>query len=170
MLNKLFVPVVLTCVMFGAAVSAQAQAKVQLSLPDEPFQVAVNTSGNAWTSISGTNTSGISLSGALTWNIPAGKILVVEHVSARALVNSGEKVTVSITCQSAGVGLSQHQLAMTSQGVFDLIDRLSGSSPLHCYTGSNLIVTFLRNSTAGLGSLPVSAEFSITGYLVDPPK
>jgi hypothetical protein len=138
-------------------------------MPSQPYQKAVNT--GAWT-IGPNNTSTAIFSGAV-WQIPDGKILIIQHISARARINRGESVNVSVTCQgSNGInvgGLAEHQLLLQPVGVFDNLERLAGSSPFRCYTGGNMIVSFQRNSSAVISAL-VSAEFSVTGLLVDVAK
>ena len=166
-LNRLFIPLMLAFALLVPVVDAAAQAKVQITLPEVPYQKSINT--NVWLT-SGQNSS-VSFSG-INWQIPVNKVLVIEHVSARVRVNPEEKVNVSITCQGQDLGLSEHQLTMTFQGQFDGFDRLAGSSPLRCYTRgtpAGLVVGFLRNSTSAI-NLDVSAEVSVTGYLADPPK
>jgi hypothetical protein len=168
-LNRLSIPIMLAVALFVAVVHAGAQAKVQITIPEVPYQKSINS--NVWLP-SGLNNSSINFAG-ITWQIPADKVLVIEHVSARVRVNPEEKVNVSITCQGQDLGLSEHQLIMTFQGQFDGFDRLAGSSPLRCYTRGTplgLNVSFLRNSTSALNPVGPSAEFSVTGYLADPPK
>jgi hypothetical protein len=142
--------------------------RAESGIPAQPHQKAVNTAN--WVNGLG-NTSHANFSGVI-WGIPDNKILVIEHVSARVLTNPGEKVTVSITCQSSNVisvGFAEHHLPLSFGGQFNGQDRLVGGSPFRCYTSNNMIVSFSRNSTAPVNGIS-TVEFSFTGYLVDPPK
>jgi len=156
-------PAALACVLFLTGNGLRA---ADSQMPSEPHQRSINTA--IWTP--GTvSTSFANFSGAI-WGVPDGKVLVIEHISARVVVNPGEKVSVSVTCQGTGTGgLSSHQLQLTSAGVFDSHERLVGSSPFRCYTTGNLLVSFSRNSVAGLNVI-AGTEFSFTGFLADPPK
>ena len=161
-----FSPAAVVCV---CCLSAGLATATEPPTPSQPYQKSTNTS--VWnTSGPGATTSSVSFFGPI-WSIPADKILVVEHVSARVRVNPGEKVNVSITCQSSGtinVGLTEHQLVLTPVGQFDGLERLVGSMPLRCYTTGSFLVGFVRN---GVGTVsPGLTEFAVTGFLVDPPK
>jgi hypothetical protein len=156
----------LVCV---CSLSAGLAIAAEPPTPSQPYQASINTS--IWnTSGPGATTSSASFSGPV-WSIPANKILVVEHVSARVRVNPGEKVNVSITCQSSAtinLGLSEHQLVLTSVGQFDGLERLVGSMPLRCYTTSTLLVGLVRNAVGTVS--PGLTEVAVSGFLVDPPK
>ena len=151
-------------------ISATVASAADPPIPSHPYQKSVNTD-NWIASGGGSSNSSASFSGII-WSIPADKILVVEHVSARVRVNPGEKVNVVVACLSSPaieVGLSSHQIVLSSAGQFDGLERLVGSAPLRCYTSSNFQVGFIRNSVAPV-SVTAGVEFSVTGYLVDPPK
>jgi hypothetical protein len=152
-------PFLLTCALFLGSVDAQAQG-----LPAEPYQRSVNTS--VWTNSGTGTTSFVNFSG--NWSIPAGKVLVVEHVSVRVRVNAGERITVSLTCQGTPAGLSAHRLVLTSQGTFDGFEHLVGTTPLRCYTSNQMIVNIVRNSQKPL-TLTANAEFSVSGFLAAVP-
>jgi hypothetical protein len=157
------------CIVAAAWLMIYPTTGKAADMPAQPYQVAVNT--GSWT-IGPNNNSTVSFSGPL-WAIPDGKILVIEHISARARVNRGEAVNVSVTCQGSGTvnvgGLAEHQLILQSAGIFDNLDRLVGSSPFRCYSSNKMSVTFVRNSSSLIPGI-VSAEFAVTGFLVDPPK
>jgi hypothetical protein len=147
------------CVLFLGAVDALAQGN-----PAEPYQRSVNTS--VWTNSGTGTTSFVNFSG--NWSIPAGKMLVVEHVSVRVRANPGERISVSVTCQGTPAGLSAHRLVLSSQGTFDGFEHLVGTTPLRCYTTGLLLVNVQRNSQKPL-TLAANTEFSVTGFLADVP-
>ena len=69
-----------------------------------------------------------------TVNAPAGKILVVEHVSFRASVPSGQLVRAELACQGVtNGGLSGAYVPMEFQGAFDGESLFVASAPTRCY-------------------------------------
>jgi len=174
MKNRFSLPTMVAVGLLLAPVNVQAQAPVriveplpvpvQTTIPAEAYQRSVNTA--VWTEA---NNGATSTAGFFNiWGIPAGKALVVEHVSVRVRVNPGEKVSVSIACLGTPAGVSNHHLTLTSQGTFDGFEHLVGSTPLRCYTTNQLIVSFVRNSIAPL-TLTANTEFSVSGFLSDIP-
>lgn len=102
---------------------------------------------------------------------PAGKILVVEHVSFRASVPGGQLVRAELTCQGVtNGGVSGAYVPLEYQGAFDGESLFVASAPTRCYaSGSQGIIAVLsRNSAAGAGGPGFhAAAFSVTGHLED---
>lgn len=174
MKDQFFLRGMVAGVLLLGAVNVQAQAPVKIveplplpvqkTVPAEPHQQTINTA--VWTDSDDGTRSFASFFN--TWSIPAGRVLVGEHVSVIVRVNPGEKVSVSITCQGTPAGLSGHRLPLTLQGTFGGFDHLVGTAPLRCYTSNQMVVSFVRNSTAPL-TLNANTEFAVSGFLADIP-
>jgi len=145
-----------------------AEAASQFDAPLQPYQKTLVAA--VWNGSGSISTIGFAGS---SWGIPDGKVLVIEHVSAKAVANPGEKIALEITCQGSGalsnLGLSQHELILTSAGQFEGLDRFVGGSPLSCYTSNAMIAVFVRNSSAPINGAAL-AQISVTGFLADPAK
>lgn len=99
-------------------------------------------------------------SGEVTFQIPAGKRLVVELVTVEAYVPSGQRAT------RAYIGLN-HRLTLDPQGTESVFDLFAGTHSMRLYIGpnQNFSVHVYRNSSAGTGTYFVT----VSGYLVDLP-
>jgi hypothetical protein len=104
------------------------------------------------------------------FQIPSGKVLVLEHVSAIAHT-AGENafVSASLTC-NASAQSAEHVLTLTDVGVFSGARRRVGSAPMRCYAAS-LSAAFLHTA----GTIPIvvgspAVTLSLSGYLVDVPS
>jgi hypothetical protein len=102
-------------------------------------------------------------------NVPAGKRLVIEHISARAQGPVGQKFFGSILLHSGpGAELAVHFVVFNFQGTFGGIDEYTASTPLRAYAdvsfpSSSCSVT--RSDLTGFALV----DLSISGYLVDAP-
>ncbi|HEX4587447.1 MAG TPA: hypothetical protein VH185_05705 [Mycobacterium sp.] len=103
--------------------------------------------------------------------VPAGKRLVIEHVSVRAELPPGQKARASILVSLKGSRVS-HSLVMVSQGtvIGQPTNRAAffASQPMRLYTDAGQGawgVTVERDAAVGLGV----AYASISGYFVDVP-
>ncbi len=102
------------------------------------------------------------------FSVPAGKRLVVEHVSAFLGVPDGQKVLFGIATRLGGM-LEIHSLVAQEQGVFPQVLGLGAkatfvaSQPSRFYADSSteVIVSVARTSTTGTaaGSMVVSGHF-----------
>lgn len=108
--------------------------------------------------------------GAFT-NFPAGKRLVIEHISASATVPSGQKITAyftsSVTTSVGGFGGGLNFLVMQFQGTYPLstgpVDIFNATQPMRIYTDTAPIL--IGNRTDITGSATVDA--TISGYVVN---
>jgi len=97
---------------------------------------------------------------------PENKRLVIEHVTVDARVPSSQRIVVYITGSDPDIF---HALVLTSQGTFGTSDRYVASQPIRLYvTGGGVGGGFLRIERSSSSDL-VSADFTISGYLVDLP-
>ena len=104
--------------------------------------------------------------------VPLGKRLVVEHVTASALVPRRQKLRMSLSTRInrnhlGHEGHVRHALVLTSQGTFVGQDEFRASQPVRWYADveTQILVSANRNSTRGSGTVTAS----ISGYLVDAP-
>jgi hypothetical protein len=97
---------------------------------------------------------------------PENKRLVIEHVTVDARVPSSQRIVVYITGGDTEIF---HALVLTSQGTFGTSDRYVASQPIRLYVEGGGIgggwLRIERSSDSGL----VSADFTISGHLVDLP-
>jgi len=96
--------------------------------------------------------------------VPAGKRLVVEHVSLIGGLPPGQLLDVSVNIGNTIV----HKVLVTEQGVFVPQQVTFGSSsPIRVYVspGEELTLTALRSEATGEGF----ATFFLTGHFVDAP-
>jgi hypothetical protein len=105
--------------------------------------------------------------GLLSFDVPAGKRLVVQSISMRATVTAGLKVRVEGQFAAAN-GSAFIDVALQSQGVFGEAEFFSVAQPLTFRVdGSNapgeIVFSFQRTGTSGITNLRVN----VYGYLVD---
>jgi hypothetical protein len=93
--------------------------------------------------------------------VPAGKVLVVEHVSAVAFLPAGQKFSAGVYTDFART----HHLVSTARGSFGGEELFEISQPIRLYVGpgASLNVRVDRDVASGAGQ----ARFTISGYLVD---
>ena len=118
----------------------------------QPFQAQV---GGVWNS---------SISIVLDITVPAGKRLVIKHVSASTDVPSGQFVQARFLINNA----FEYELLMTSQGTFQSGDtHFVASQPVEIVAdpGTNIHFAIDRSSAAGGGFSFGGA--TVSGYLVD---
>lgn len=114
-------------------------------------------------------TVGTSLIRSTGLDIPSDKVLLLEYAYAEARVNPGERVFLSITCQTSfDIGPVTAPIPLTSAGVFAGKEFFVGGGPMKCYGDSNAMATLVRNSTASVGS--AHSSVSLGGYLIDKPE
>jgi hypothetical protein len=107
------------------------------------------------------------------FDVPAGKVLVVENISARVFVPSGQIVTAHLNCNGSSLGefdftskfLLFQRITLPTQERFD------ADQPTRCYaagtsSGSELTAVVQRNLIDGLF---MSVDVSVSGYLIDTP-
>jgi hypothetical protein len=97
--------------------------------------------------------------------VPSGKLLVVQHVSARVSVPIGQQAKATMSCQGqAGGGVATHSLIMSHLGTFEGMDEFAASLAVSCYaSGSNgMLIGIVRNSNA---SPMTDIEVSVSGHL-----
>jgi hypothetical protein len=116
----------------------------------DPFTVALTQS---WP-VGGTYTS-------IGYTIPTGKRLVVEHVSVRANVPSGQRVRGNLVTPSTPYP-GTPSIPFSWQGNFSGQDLLVGSLPMRAYVDGKVTLTVLRNSSSGSGNW----QATIIGYLI----
>ena len=125
----------------------------------QPFQAIGSITQN-----SGTNASTIVIA-----NVPAGKRLVIEHISATGEVPSGQRVThFGILTLTLPVGGLNHDLLVNEQPAAadgDAVFRASQQVRLYAEPGSQVQTTFIRNISTGQASF----HMVISGYLVNVP-
>lgn len=106
-------------------------------------------------------------SGAVSFDVPAGKRLVVQSISIRATVTSGLKVRVEGQFAAAN-GSAFVDVALQSQGVFGEVEFLSVAQPLTfrvdgSAASGEIFFSYQRTGTSGITNLRVN----VYGYLVD---
>jgi hypothetical protein len=102
-----------------------------------------------------------------SFNLPAGKRLVIEHISAYATGPSGQKFAAGFTTAvPSGGGLNW--LVLELQGTFPLItgptDVFTASQAMRVYTDSPPTLIVTRTDITG----SATADATISGYLVNP--
>jgi hypothetical protein len=101
--------------------------------------------------------------------VPAGKRLVIEHISARAQGPVGVKYFGSIQVVAwPGEQQAIHYLVFNFQGTFGDVDEYTASQPLRAYADVNVppaTFTVTRSDITGSSHI----EMDISGYLVDVP-
>jgi hypothetical protein len=98
-------------------------------------------------------------------SIPAGKRLVIEHVSARLTLPAGQKVFESriTTLQKAGGAEGYHYLSTNAEGNHLGSDFFSISHSLRLYSVGYAKFSFFRSDKAQIGLV----NAAVSGYLVD---
>lgn len=108
------------------------------------------------------------------FDVPSGKVLVVENVSARVFVPTGQTVTGQMNCN--GVSPAADFSHGNKFLIFDIIpsgtnNRFVAHHLTRCYvfgtsSASELVMVIQRDSASGNF---VSVDVSISGYLIDAP-
>lgn len=99
----------------------------------------------------------------LTFPVPVGKRMIIDTVSARASVGSGQKVLATMTA-TAGGGTASFALPMTPQGHFARFgDTFAAVQRVRAYADGGTVVTF-RVERSAAGDLD-SGFVSISGVL-----
>lgn len=101
-------------------------------------------------------------------SVPAGTMLVIEHLSANVAVPPGQKmlgINMFVTLGS-GQPFTQHFAPLISQGSSQFSDFYTVSQPIRAHAGpsTTLFLSGIRNSSPATGQVSVSA--TITGRLV----
>ena len=99
--------------------------------------------------------------------VPFYKRLVIEYVTLRGVVPSGQKMAAILFTGIAGSEVLPNNLVLTEQGMFGTRDRFVASLPMRAYADAGTTVSFniYRNESGGSGS----AALTISGYLVNVP-
>ena len=100
---------------------------------------------------------------AFSTQIPAGKRLIMENVSAQVSMPSGQRALVFINATSGGATI-QHAIPVTLQGTFSGYDEMMASQPMKLYAdpSSYVGVSVFLNSLAG----PTDVWVKVSGKLV----
>jgi hypothetical protein len=103
-----------------------------------------------------------------SFSVPAGRRLVIEHVSALVVVPAGQRVMYTNINTFSGGGLVFHHLKAQSAGVSTATPGegyiTSESLRLYADPGTSVLVAVNRSDSAGTGFMSVS----VSGYLVKP--
>jgi hypothetical protein len=96
--------------------------------------------------------------------VPAGRVLVVEHVSARASVPIGQQVTGSVTCQGQDLGLADRSLIFKDHGAFGAVSAFAATQVMRCFASGagGILFGIQRNSSTGLMT---DIDVAISGHL-----
>jgi hypothetical protein len=117
-----------------------------------------------------TNTQGL-LSGASTFQVPAGKRLVIQSLSLFGDIPTGETLTrlaiLTFTTTSAGLQEDEYDLVPVLTGTVGNTDHYRLSQELTAYSDQNQGVTV--SATRPTSSSEVQFHFTVSGYLVDCP-
>jgi hypothetical protein len=98
--------------------------------------------------------------------VPAGKRLVIEHVSAKAALTEGQHLTETsiATLQVGGGSAIKHYFAASFQGnTPGIADYYAISQQTHLYAIGGVQVFAFRNGTLGTAQVNIS----VSGYLID---
>jgi hypothetical protein len=117
-------------------------------------------------------------------DIPAGKRLVIENVSALTFGPQGQGLLINFTTavqdtvgDNAVGGFENHDVVLTSQGIFNSLERMAASqntlafadetvqTPNGILTGLDVVVNLSRGTLTGTAG----ARVTITGYVEDLP-
>jgi hypothetical protein len=117
-------------------------------------------------------------------DIPAGKRLVIENVSALTFGPQGQSLLINFTTavqdivgDNAVGGFENHDVVLTSQGIFNSLERMAANqntlafadeivqTPNGILTGLDVIVNLSRGTFTGTAG----ARVTITGYVEDLP-
>ncbi len=98
--------------------------------------------------------------------VPAGKRLVIEHVSCSAAVPPGQKAICHIVT-TAGGQEGFHFLTMSEQGNFVSNDQFRATQTMRVYADPDTLIKAVGRRNAGTGS--AIFDFTVSGYLVDVP-
>ena len=131
----------------------------------DPVAGSVTIPLSGTTSATGTLTLFFSPSGFAT-TVPAGKRLVIEFVSVRVEVPSGQKATV-VLIAVVGTAAAQHIIATAPLTGFGTADLFEASVPARIYADPATSVTAFVARTSATGSANAFVKFS--GQLVDVP-
>jgi hypothetical protein len=99
--------------------------------------------------------------------IPAGRLVVIEHVSALVSLPGGSGQTAMAVVQmvnSAGSAEVQHALVLQAQGTQFGFDNFTASQPIRIYAKAGDQVHLVVNRSAGTGTAAVA--LGATGYLL----
>ena len=140
----------------------------RVETPDSPAAVVATSAPKAPPVLSVQETGPIlfkegELEAYLTFPVPVGKRMVIETVSARASVGSGQKVQLMFTA-TAGGSTAAFAIPMISQGSFSRQgDCFASVQSLRAFADGGTVVQFRVDRTA-VGELD-SGFISISGYL-----
>jgi hypothetical protein len=98
------------------------------------------------------------------YTVPAGNILVLQHISAVASAPSGQVVVLILEGTSGGAP-SKVFISLQRQGSFANLDFVATSSPVTAYfdPGSTLNLFAFKSAVVGSGDV----QFQMSGYLVE---
>lgn len=107
------------------------------------------------------------------FDVPAGKMLVIETVTVTAVVETGQKVRATLSVQGNGAGdeffgVSQHVVTLEQVAGFGPGDYFEKTQSMRGYAAgpSGVSIQIERNSDVGAGG---AVGCSISGYLADLP-
>ena len=120
----------------------------------EPYTVSLSSAWN----------SGGSTAATASFTVPSGKRLVVEYLSVRAAVPSGQRITQGRVCGPSTPSSSAcHAISFVFQGSFNGFDNFTAAQPMRAYlnAGSSSVSVF-KNSTIGSSGW----QGAVVGYLI----
>jgi hypothetical protein len=106
--------------------------------------------------------------GAALYEVPAGKRLILEHVSALAIAPSTSDIQLPRILVTGGPGLQNHFLAWTQQPANPAFKAYSLSQPIRMYISAGSTVSIQCGFNAASGEQG-NAVGAISGYLVNMP-
>lgn len=102
----------------------------------------------------------------VAFTVPAGKRLVIEHVSLLCVAPTGQKLRVRIDATAGGSAF--HQLPLANEGSFQGgkdDHKASQQTRIYADGGTEVYFRVARNSASGVAGV----NASVSGYLVDVP-
>ena len=91
--------------------------------------------------------------------VPAGKRLVIESVTARATLPTGQRVILSISSTTSGRD-AMHYIAVTPQGSFPTYDAYAATSAVRIYADADTTIRFEARRSADAGVANVNIVIS----------
>ncbi|HSF04712.1 MAG TPA: hypothetical protein VLG10_02880 [Methylomirabilota bacterium] len=110
-----------------------------------------------------------------SFDVPAGRVLVVENISARVVVPKGQIVTAQVNCNGASQGgqfASASQFLLFQTTTIEGQDRYLAQQLARCYvagtTSQSELTAVVQRHPSDVG-LFESVDVSVSGFLMDTP-
>jgi hypothetical protein len=99
--------------------------------------------------------------------MPAGRVVIVEHVSARVQVPVGQAVKGTVHCQGPGLGAVTHTLIFIAQGTFQngAATAFAASHVMRCFAGQGGIQFVIQRNSVDSTTSMTGIEVSVSGHL-----